>query len=115
MRNVQYFDANKLRRTGPDLTDEDDAIVTTTIGAGWAGIVYPNPANDELTIDGNFEANAKISYELYDAIGQLSLKGIFANGKPYILQTAEVSKGIYLLKLNVNGKNVGSQKVTIQH
>lgn len=68
--------------------------------------VYPNPANDYITVS----INENINYELFSVTGQLVKKGsLTINENTINLQ--ELSKGYYLLKLTSENNIVQTLKV----
>ena len=70
--------------------------------------VYPNPANDVLTIDtkaGNFK------YQLINSLGQVVRNGN-ANNKAYV-KVSDLNKGIYFLSIT-SGNQVNVQKVVVE-
>ena len=72
--------------------------------------VYPNPASDQLTIQGDFESD-KISVELTDTTGKLIVKKKLRNGKN--LDLPSLSNGLYVLKIN-DGNKSAIKKIIIQ-
>ena len=70
--------------------------------------IYPNPANNMLTIDGG---NAEYTYTMYNGMGQ-----IVANGKTQGVERVNVSdmaKGVYFLRLTT-GTQVRVDKVVVE-
>ncbi len=61
--------------------------------------VYPNPANDYLTIES--PDNSKLHYNLYDLSGKLVLTGTLNGNK---LNISNLSPGIYILDINRTNK-----------
>jgi|JI10StandDraft_1071094.scaffolds.fasta_scaffold47407_3 hypothetical protein len=73
--------------------------------------VYPNPANEYITINHRYTENN--SYLLYDYKGQL----VFAfNGNQLIqtINTGQIPNGIYFLQICSNSKTI-SKKIIINH
>ena len=62
--------------------------------------VYPNPANDYLTVEGEMT-----SVEVYNTIGQCLLNKT-VNGNSTRINLSEFNNGIYLLRVNNNGEVV---------
>lgn len=60
--------------------------------------VYPNPANDYLTVEGEMT-----SLEVYNAIGQRMLAKV-VNGNITRINLSEFNNGIYFLRVNNNGE-----------
>jgi subtilisin-like proprotein convertase family protein len=67
--------------------------------------LYPNPAQDLLTIDFGNYAFAKAHYQLYDLTGKIIASGSVTAPREQ-LQMTGISQGIYLLRLNVDGAAV---------
>jgi len=59
--------------------------------------LYPNPAQDFLTIN---NTNSKIqTIKMYDAFGKLLLSTLNYNKEDIILNVQNLSKGVYFIKL----------------
>lgn len=65
--------------------------------------VFPNPVREQLNIHlyGN-TADNPVAYDLYDALGQRVLLGIFTENVP-TLDVQDLSNGVYFLHLKVEG------------
>ena len=80
--------------------------------------VYPNPVSDVATIQFTLGQNSLVGLELFDAAGRSTIL------MPEVMMQAglhntnlnanQLSEGLYLLKLNVNGKS-SVMKVTVKH
>lgn len=80
------------------LTDVDEASESTLH-------VYPNPANDQLSIEGD----GMLSVAVYDLLGQLMLEQQCPSGTSCVtLPVANLTPGMYLIKIN-NGNGVTSR------
>lgn len=86
-----YDDLNYLARYEPNLVLVDN-IENPTIS------VYPNPFENQLTIDG---VSDNSTFEIVQMNGQIIRKGEISNGK--INQLEDLPKGIYLLKIQSEG------------
>ncbi len=64
-------------------------------------IVYPNPVADELTIEAKWNT-LPISYDIYNAIGQLLYKGEMHEKQT--LYTSGYAPGVYFIRFNYDGK-----------
>ena len=71
--------------------------------------IYPNPADNELNIEGLNLKNCK--FEIYNLIGQLNLSGSLLNNGLQKIDISQLKKGIYLLKL-YNSENMKTYKFT---
>lgn len=58
--------------------------------------LYPNPANDEMTLEISSDINENINYFIYDAFGRLLME-----------KNSSVTKGISLLKIDISNLNTG--------
>jgi len=67
--------------------------------------VAPNPLSDAINITINNSASKQATFELYDSYGAKSKEGILTieNGK-FTIPAYDLSKGVYLLKLDSEGK-----------
>jgi len=59
--------------------------------------IYPNPADDVLNIK---NVSSKAVYEIYNAAGQLTIKGTVGDGK---IVVRDLVKGIYFITVDDNG------------
>jgi len=77
--------------------------------------VYPNPANDNVTVVlGNVD-NGKCNFELFDDIGnKIFSKEIAANQNSVIIPLDNVAKGVYICKImNANNIKLYNSKLVI--
>ena len=88
----------------------------TTMAQNLGFSVFPNPYRDQITIRFNLENNSKINLSVYDLNGRL-VKVLYtgndtAGEKNFKFSAKEMglSKGAYIVKLNVNGAET-SQKI----
>ena len=61
--------------------------------------VYPNPANNKITITNNKEIREEAIISIYQINGQLIMLDKFQNQKLIELDVSNLSNGIYLLKI----------------
>ncbi len=75
-------------------------------------IVFPNPANDEITIvfGNNFKSNI-VKLFLYDQLGRLVLKDEFDDIKTRSYELTTLSEGIYFLDIQCDTQNYRSKVV----
>ena len=65
--------------------------------------LYPNPAQDKVTININNYLGNDLTARIYSITGQLILESLLANAN-YTLSTAKFSKGCYIVEIsNKNG------------
>jgi hypothetical protein len=78
--------------------------------------IYPNPANDKLTINLHFNYKQKATVDLYDLTGKLIRSNTLKEGDDELeISTATLSEGIYIYKSNVNGVYIKLGKLSIIH
>lgn len=77
-------------------------------------VVFPNPANDKLTIFINLQEEQSVTLTLYDITGKLMLSDTF-NTDNGTKQTSisTLSEGMYIYKVNVNNNTVKIGKLII--
>jgi len=75
-------------------------------------MVYPNPANNYLTIEMDSDNN-KASIEVYSISGQLVKTWIARTDKRY--DVSDLPKGVYTLKVSGNGNYSAYNKIIITH
>jgi len=85
-------------------SDTSNVIKVTVTGLDDLGSdktikLYPNPVTNELVIEieGNRE---EIKYEIINTAGQIVISGVLIEKE--IIQTTNLSKGMYIVKLNNN-------------
>jgi len=72
--------------------------------------VYPNPVNDVLNISVLGEVNADASLQITDANGKVVMTKAIINN-PQAIDISKLAKGVYLIKVNNNGKEITSKFV----
>ena len=75
--------------------------------------IFPNPANEYISISGSDNGTGKTQIYLYDAVGK-KLASATMSGTTHQINTTTLPNGTYLLKI-VNNGNVTTQKVLIMH
>lgn len=75
--------------------------------------IYPNPANDFITInfDGLTETNSSI--EITNTVGQIIMKQYVTNETLKNINVSNLSNGIYFVQLKQNGKSIATKKLVI--
>ncbi|MEO7119455.1 MAG: T9SS type A sorting domain-containing protein, partial [Ginsengibacter sp.] len=100
-------------------TDKDGDYVYSSIallrnqGNSESIIIFPNPANDLITISSPPNGAGKTKIELYDAIGRQLISKIITNSTDE-LNTASLPDGTYVLKIENNG-SLSTRKILIMH
>jgi len=78
--------------------------------------VYPNPANQQVRINLESATFRTGTIAIYNLAGKLIQANILAeNQSATLLQVGTLSNGIYLIKTTTDGKQIGTQKLTIAH
>ncbi len=123
-------------------TATNGVTIYSPCGTGSRIASYPNPANQEMTVDyqtadssnpastaeqtssadqtstSNSSTQSKtlnsFSVELYNDKGKVLKSGKSANGKAVVLNTADIPNGNYFLHV-IDGKQVTKKQVVIQH
>ena len=97
----------------------DTAVTTLTAGINYiAGSendvhVYPNPANNFLTVHLDVNLNESVKGQLFNLNGQFVKELLIpANQNNYTLTTGELESGVYLLRL-ISGNIMYNKKITI--
>ncbi len=74
--------------------------------------IWPNPAVDEIEIklDRPIDKNIPIKAEIYDAIGRRVISKEFY-GQKVSINISYLASGVYFVKLSVDGKDLGTQKI----
>jgi len=71
--------------------------------------IYPNPSDNILNIQPDFETGGQLTYQLYDALGRIMLTGEFnlVSGKEkQTISLNQLAASSYVLHLNLNKKGV---------
>ncbi len=79
-------------------------------------IVYPNPANHEMNVllPGTLKQSAPL--QLIDMTGRLSMDSTIPEGaNSKVVNTRDLSPGVYILQINVGNGNFTRKKVMIVH
>ncbi len=77
-----------------DPGDDDTSVITDPGGPSW--FVYPNPAQNIITIKGDFGKEESMPYRLTDMNGRIILSGVLNNQE---VDTRGIPPGIYNLQL----------------
>jgi carboxypeptidase T len=102
-----YFDDMLIRK----INNPSVGISETSISLGDVLTVYPNPANDYIQIN---KTNSEIGQlELMDVTGKIIKQEVLSEMNQRIF-TNELSAGIYLLRLTMNGE-VFTHRIQVIH
>ena len=80
--------------------------------------VYPNPASGDFQVAFSTERNAEVQLDLYSITGQLKQNvlnhTIFTPGRHSVnIKKGEMTPGIYMLRLIINGSEIRTAKIII--
>ena len=80
-------------------------------------MVYPNPARDQVNFLLHLSDQTRVEIVIFNITGDLVAKideNLSAGrGQTIVWKTENVSPGIYLADIRLNGKSVGRQKLAI--
>jgi len=103
-----YFDFNTAVVTNTTLNTISPVSVQRISKGNMSATVYPNPANDKVTV----EMNGKFMVTVYDMIGR-PVTSQNADSKTSI-NTAALPQGMYMIRISANGNEMMT-KINIQH
>ncbi|MEM6722683.1 MAG: T9SS type A sorting domain-containing protein [Bacteroidota bacterium] len=96
--DVQFFDPNSIE----------------TVAASDFGIqVFPNPANDQVTLSFDQPINDRIVGQLFDSNGQL-IRGFFVADQQSTISLQDLSGGMYFLILSDGERNYYQKLVVVK-
>jgi hypothetical protein len=119
--DAQGFNCNPTAKTAVLKTktksnQSNDKLAMTGInGATLAAKigVYPNPATDVVNIDLNSLPKTETTVEIMNAIGQVVFETKSLN-QHLVINTNELSGGVYIINIKQNDKRVAVKKVVIE-
>ena len=93
----------------------DEGIVNEHLGIVENGVanitVYPNPASDMLSIEGN----SILSVRIYNILGQVVAE-MTGNGSPTVsVSTSNLKSGLYIVTVEDASGNISEQKIVINN
>jgi hypothetical protein len=106
----QYYNPEGSRKTyfgmfismGDEIADIQIRTTSVTDYQDLISNIYPNPATTRLTIDLNEAGNANVT--IYNILGQAIIEETL-NDISNSINIAELSSGLYFVKVNQNGRN----------
>ena len=108
-----YFDYNAAVKTNTTLnTIAIPTSVTNLVNNSFKATVYPNPANEEVTIQSADKSDFKVT--MMDMVGRSMAANSSAQGHVTI-STRTMPAGMYLIKVTDPKGNEVSTKVEVQH
>ncbi len=111
-----YCDSSSVHRIASGYSMSSFSVLAQTTGikeqqASVALNVYPNPLENELTIELQLSQNEQhISYVLTDALGKVVSKNTLMSSKTTI-NTSDLDKGIYFLSVFENNQIIKTTKL----
>ncbi len=81
--------------------------ILTLAGVAGGVSIYPNPANQKVTVSYNLMENSTVKIELYDLLGR-SVKTVVQQGEQssgqhtYSVSLSDLTAGMYFVKLRIN-------------
>ena len=106
-----YFDFNPAIITNTTVnTIEIPTSVQNITNGTISAKVYPNPANNELTIT---TEGKNFSAQIYDVLGRAVATSVTNNGKA-VINTSSLANGMYILTIKADGKEM-TTKINVQH
>lgn len=92
----------------------NDVLSNVNIGA-----VYPNPANNTITVPFSVTANANVNVSVSNLLGQVLMTQSFNNvaagqSKKAVFNTSELANGVYIYTVESEGSRVAN-RVTVAH
>ena len=75
-------------------------------------LLYPNPANGEVSISFNESPSESFSIEIIDSIGKKVFKEVYHNENNININTNSMSKGVYFLSV-INQEKRETRKLII--
>ena len=124
-----YADVNGVNGNGATSGDQVSGVITFTLTAALNGIdsyqaadinlhIFPNPASDFIRLSYAVKEPGNVSVKLFNLNGEL-IADLFHEAQEAGLQNKSIqlpsgiSKGVYLLKMSMNGKQV-TEKIMIR-
>ena len=113
-----HLAATAQENPGSDLTEgELGGTTLADTGSMTFSAIYPNPANNEATIDYKLKAGQTgVSFVLYDLLGtkvkDIEISEIKGSLK---LNTSGLTEGIYFYSLLINNESFLTQKLIVKH
>ncbi len=106
-----YFDFNSAIITNTTVnTIEIPTSVQNITNGAISAKVYPNPANNDLTIT---TEGKNFSAQVYDVLGRAVATSVTNNGKA-VINTSSLANGMYILTIKADGKEM-TTKINVQH
>lgn len=89
------------------------SILENSFDANQQLTIYPNPTQNSVLVSLKSEPLNESKIEIYDALGRLVVTKLISSSSVEV-DLSSLQNGIYVVKLQVDGKNIGSTKL-IKH
>lgn len=114
-----FVDTSNLLPTGPSIYIRFSLTYLTSIGehknTNVSFNLYPNPANNQVTLDFDKGFNQNLSIEIKDILGkQIETLAVNASAKKLKLDLSSYSKGIYFISVLDNQQRVKTKKLIVK-
>jgi hypothetical protein len=122
--DVAVCNALGVYKTTHDSTDyeKEEALMNADLqnvqeAIGFENIkVYPNPATDQITIEYELQKNSIGKVIILDATGKIIMELQLAGGKRRVIaDIADISAGIYSIKISTSTRTLYNQKLNVVH
>lgn len=90
-----YFDDNEVVMTNTAISEIETLPLTTASWAANKVTVFPNPANNTLTVD---NADNHSEYRIVDLLGKTAIQGELTEGRN-TLALGQLAQGMYLIEI----------------
>lgn len=94
----------------------DKVMVTSSVLIDTPLVIYPNPGSGEFAFDIDCEETGEMQLTVTDSFGVIQKKIVSVKNEANITQHCNLSgliKGVYVVTLMVNGRQIDSQKMVI--
>jgi len=110
-KNYGNYSVQVVETSGCDGQSNAMAITTSSLVS-----VYPNPVEKEFNLDLEFEQVGKVTIRLVNSIGIVK-RFITVNKsdetQTFPIDVGALEKGVYFIRIEVNGEEIDSQKIVI--
>ena len=107
-QNIGFFSVDGMES---EISWESNVVLSVAQKEITSTMVYPNPFENELTIDLKGLNTSVLSYDIVNILGQPVLTGNNLSAKEtFTIHTKTLEGGIYMLNLNVDG-NIITKKI----
>lgn len=113
---LMYDDQNNCA-LGFYKTDEEEKLPSANPLEGLQLLnIYPNPATDKVRIEYLLSQDGILTIELHDMLGRIiSSQTANSRSNEAIVEVGHIANGLYHLLFMIDGKKVGSEKITVNH